>query len=110
MFARNALRMAGQRAMRPAAFTPITARAAFNSSAKGSGPEVPVVSYHQGERTESAIPYEPKSGPVNPPGADEVKVAVPLKSEVFSQLTPTLSKFTLPGKVAIVTGYVATED
>jgi hypothetical protein len=82
----------------------MTARATFTSAAKKCSPEVPVVSYHQGERVESAIPYDNKAGPVNPEGQDEVKVAIPLKPEVYSQLTPTLTKFTLPGKVAVVTG------
>lgn len=104
MFARSALR-ASQRAIRPATFTPQTFRAAFGSSSKSNDPEVPVVSYRHGERMEESVHYEPSAnGPVTPPGADAEKPAIPLKSEVFSQLTPTLRNFTLPGKVAVVTG------
>lgn len=104
MFARSALR-ASQRAIRPATFTPQTFRAAFGSSSKSNDPEVPVVSYRHGERKEESVHYEPSAnGPVTPPGADAEKPAIPLKSEVFSQLTPTLRNFTLPGKVAVVTG------
>lgn len=104
MLARNALRLT-QRAIRPAAFTPSISRAAFNSSSKTNDPEVPVISYHKGERTEEAVQYEAnKAGPVNPPGADAEKPAIPLKSEILSKLTPTLQRFTLQGKIAVVTG------
>lgn len=104
MLARSALRLT-QRAVRPAAFAPLTSRAAFNSSSKSNDPEVPVISYHRGERKEEAIQYEAqKSGPVTPPGADAEKAAIPLKPDVLSKLTPTLQRFTLPGKVAVVTG------
>lgn len=105
MSARSALRL-GQRAVRRApAFSPMASRAAFSSTAKASDPEVPVISYRRGERKEDAIHYEAaKSGPVSPPGCDEQKPAVPLNKEVFHKLTPTLQKFMLQGKVAIVTG------
>ncbi|KAK4507682.1 hypothetical protein PRZ48_001417 [Zasmidium cellare] len=104
MLARTALRFT-QRAVRPAAFAPLTSRAAFNSSSKSNDPEVPVISYHNGERTEEALKYEAqKSGPVTPPGADAEKPAIPLKPEILSKLTPTLNRFTLPGKIAVVTG------
>lgn len=105
MFGRTALRAASRAVARPQTFTPAIARATFMSSTKKSDPEVPVVSYSKGERTESTVQYEAGSGgPVNPPGTDEVKVAMPLKAESFKHLTPTLQKFTLAGKVAVVTG------
>jgi len=44
------------------------------------------------------------NGPVKPPGEDERRIAQPLHQNVYSQLTPTLRKFTLPNKVAVVTG------
>ena len=44
------------------------------------------------------------SAPVNPAGQDIEAKAIPLDPEVAAQLTPTMSKFTLPGKVAVVTG------
>ena len=44
------------------------------------------------------------SGPVTPPGGDLQRIAEPLNSSIYSQLTPTLSKFTLRNKVAVVTG------
>lgn len=45
-----------------------------------------------------------ESGPVNPPGGDLQKIAQPLNPNVYSQLTPTLAKFTLRDKVAVITG------
>lgn len=112
MFGRTALRVAGRRtaaATRPPAFTPMLSRAAFNSSSKNSDPEIPVVSYQAGERQETVVQYDTNAtgnGPVAPPGADEEKKARPLKPEALKHLTPTLQKFTLLGKVAVVTGYV----
>lgn len=105
MFGRTALRVASQRVIRPATFTPVISRATFKSTARTSDPEVPVVTYKNGERVEEKLQYEANStGPVTPPGADDVKVAIPLKQDAFKHLTPTLQKFTLGGKVAIVTG------
>lgn len=68
--------------------------------------EVPVISYHAGERTESEIPVHPvpESDPVSPPGADQKKIAFGLNSDIIKQLTPTMKKFTLEGKVAVITG------
>ncbi|KXT12801.1 hypothetical protein AC579_1823 [Pseudocercospora musae] len=108
MFGRTALRVASRRVVgRPAAFTPVLSRAAFNSSSKNSDPEIPVVSYRRGERQETTVQYEASgngNGPVSPPGADEEKKAIPLKPEALKHLTPTLQRFTLPAKVAVVTG------
>lgn len=67
--------------------------------------KVPVVSFEGGERTQLDIPVaKAASQPVNPPGADEHKRAVPLDREIISRLPPTMQKFTLPGKVAVITG------
>lgn len=109
MMSRAARRAASRRAARPQffsqVFAPAIARASFNSSAKVFDPEVPVVSYSKGERQQSTVQFEAGAGgPVSPPGTDEVKVAMPLKSEIHKNLTPTLKKFTLAGKVAVVTG------
>ncbi|KAK3080773.1 hypothetical protein LTS18_013252 [Coniosporium uncinatum] len=41
---------------------------------------------------------------VSPPGQDEHRPAFPFESKVLTRLTPTLRKFILLGKVAIVTG------
>lgn len=107
MFGRTALRAASRTVSRPSSFTPVVSRATFKSSTKASDPEVPVISYRKGERSEAKVQYEAgSSGPVSPPGADEVKSAIPLKPEAFQHLTPTLQKFTLNGKIAVVTGYV----
>jgi len=68
--------------------------------------EVPVISYHAGERTESEVHVHPvqESEPVTPAGADTKKVAFGLNSDIIKQLTPTMKKFTLEGKVAVITG------
>jgi len=68
--------------------------------------EVPVISYSAGNRTQSEIHVHPvpESDPVSPPGADTKKVAFGLNSDIIKQLTPTMKKFTLEGKVAVITG------
>jgi len=105
MLARSAFRAAARQSIRPAAFAPVAFRAAFNSSTKKSDPEVPVVSYRDGNRTTESISYDPNNtGPVNPAGEDQQKVAQALRPDVVPHLTPTLAKFTIQGKVAIVTG------
>ncbi|EME49652.1 hypothetical protein DOTSEDRAFT_68433 [Dothistroma septosporum NZE10] len=105
MFARSVLRL-GQRAARTATFAPLTARATFTSSSRTNVPEVPVVSYRSGERSEEQLRFEAakNAGPVSSPVADVEKHAIPLKPEIQAKLTPTLQNFTLPGKVAVVTG------
>ncbi|KAF2207913.1 hypothetical protein CERZMDRAFT_50209 [Cercospora zeae-maydis SCOH1-5] len=106
MFGRTVLRAAARTASRPSSFAPVISRATFTSSTKARGPEVPVISYRKGERSEAKVQYEASSGngPVSPPGADEVKTAIPLKPDALPHLTPTLQKFTLNGKIAVVTG------
>lgn len=63
---------------------------------------VPVISYHDGERSESEIMVHDQ--PMAPPGIDVQNLAIALKPEVIRQLTPTMMKFTLQGKIAVVTG------
>lgn len=105
MLARSVLRIAGRQAFRPAAFAVPIQRATFRSTSKNDDPDVPVVSYQDGQRTEESLFVNPnRISPVSPQGVDVQKSAVPLNPNVYPQLTPTLSKFTLPGKVAIVTG------
>ncbi|KAK5125050.1 hypothetical protein LTR85_001241 [Meristemomyces frigidus] len=111
MFARSVLRTATRQSLRPTTFftaPAVTApiqRATFKSSSRDNEPDVPVVSYHEGQRTEETLNV-PKTGtgPVQSPVKDVQKVAIPLNPNVYSQLTPTLAKFTLQGKVAVVTG------
>ena len=83
-------------------------RATITTSGKKCEPEVPVVSYEQGRRVEGIldIPAGQSSGPVTPLGQDQMKRAIPLTPGASKYLTPTLSKFTLPGKVAVITGSV----
>ncbi|KAF2764734.1 NAD(P)-binding protein [Teratosphaeria nubilosa] len=106
MFARSALRIAGRRTAiaRPTSFTPIVSRAGFQTSIKKQDPEVVAVSYKDGVRQEEHIEVSASSGPVAPPGQDVEVPAIPLTQEAYKHLTPTLSRFTLPGKVAVVTG------
>lgn len=93
-------------------YAPAVQRAAlFNTSAKAADPEVvqekevPVVSYKDGQRSQEEIHVEKSgTGPVSPPGQDLETAAQPLNPQVLKHLTPTLHKFTLPGKVAVVTG------
>lgn len=114
MFARRALRCVG----RPSShFRPIlpakslVPRATFKNSSKKSDPEtvqesqVPVISYQGGERiTEELHIGATTSAPVSPPGGDAESVATPLSPGAYKHMTPTLRKFTLPDKVAVVTG------
>lgn len=63
--------------------------------------EVPVVSYRDGERTSEQITVQK---PVQPAGNDEHHSASALKRELTDKLTPTMKKFTLHGKTAVITG------
>jgi len=109
MFARNTVRMASRQAFRPAVSTKQASRA-FTQTPKINDPEnisedqINVVRYHQGQRTEQDLKVEHNTGPVAPAGADVEVKATPLSQSVYAQLTPTLRRFTCPGKVAIVTG------
>lgn len=67
---------------------------------------MPIVSYEGGNRTEEMLnfPNTGATGPVSSPVGDVEKRAVPFNRNAYQHLTPTLSKFTLPDKVAIITG------
>ena len=62
-----------------------------------------VVRYEKGQRREHDIEVD-ESKPVVPAVQDVEIRAFPLKSRVYETLTPTLQKFCLPGKVAVITG------
>lgn len=64
--------------------------------------EVPVISYSDGQRSVEQIQVEKTI--VSPPGIDVQSVATALKPELTAKLTPTMKKFTLHNKVAVVTG------
>ncbi|KAF4312595.1 hypothetical protein SLS57_011648 [Botryosphaeria dothidea] len=103
----NASRVASKRVIAPAAQsvrTFKTVQQQQNAEEIRAG-KVLTVTYKDGVRQEVEIPVDQQNtGPVAPPGADEKKPAVPLKPSVLDQLNPTMAKFTLPGKVAVVTG------
>lgn len=87
---------------RPLAFfTSNAPTAAFNSSSTRGESSVPITSWTSGQRSQHEIPVKAEQ-------AGEVvnlhRTAKPLDWKVYDRLTPTLNKFTLPGKVAVVTG------
>jgi len=63
---------------------------------------VNVTSFAQGARTSESIKVA--DGPVSGLPEDEIITAKPLDPKIGEQLTATMSKFTLFGKVAVVTG------
>lgn len=65
---------------------------------------MPVTSFEGGSVAHEVLQVSEGSQPVNPPGMDSESVAHPLSTSVTAQLTPTMAKFTLHGKVAVVTG------
>lgn len=93
---------------RLAFFTPNTASAGFFSSARRQEPSVPIVSWSARKRSEHEIKVknEQVGEVVKPLQGDLQRSAKPLDGKILKGLTPTLSKFTLDGKVAVVTGYV----
>ena len=100
------------RAVKPA-FTSVGQRAAISRSAFLRDPEtvsekhINVVSYKDGARAQETLPVSDKPNePVSSTGQDVQAVATPLDPALIPQLTPTLAKFTLPGRIAVITGYV----
>jgi len=98
--------------VRPA-FTPVVQRAFISRSAVLRDPEevaekhIRVTSYKDGERAQEVLAVSDKPNePVAPAGQDVQAVATPLNTSVLPLLTPTMAKFTLPNRVALVTGYV----
>ncbi|KAB8345919.1 hypothetical protein FH972_022973 [Carpinus fangiana] len=86
-----------------AAFKPQQGQVAAQTADKRN---ISVVSFDEnGQRTQEEIVESPdQKGPVNPEGVDEEAIAYPLKSQIIDQLTPTMKRFTLGGKVAVITG------
>ncbi|KAK3717434.1 hypothetical protein LTR37_005824 [Vermiconidia calcicola] len=107
--ARPALGLASRRAFRRTPTPTTIVRANLSTGIRQLNPLVSVVSYSDGERMQEGIEAKPEgTGPVMPPGNDLQKTANPLNASVYSQLSPTLFKFTLQDKVAVVTGQVNT--
>lgn len=108
MLARSAIRQASRFVSgRANVIAPVTR--SFNTTSKRTDAEivqeqsVPVSSYHQGQHISDELKVE-HSGPVTSAVKDIEVKAIPLKKSVLAQLTPTLKKFTLDNKVAVVTG------
>ena len=69
--------------------------------------EVPVVEYSSGSgEAHHTILKVDQTKPVSSPIVDVAKKAYALESGLISKLSPTLAKFTLHGKVALITGYL----
>lgn len=77
---------------------------------KISAKEVPVSTYSGDQATHTGenrvLTVDQSATPIAAPILDVVKQAFALGKDVTKTLTPTLKKFTLREKVAIVTGYV----
>lgn len=94
-----------------ASFRPATAVAPFRTfkstairmDEASKEDSIHVVHYEKGQRVEHDIEVD-DSKPVIPAVQDVEIKAIPLKYRVYESLTPTLKKFCLPGKVAVVTG------
>ncbi|KAM0723535.1 hypothetical protein Q7P37_000522 [Cladosporium fusiforme] len=108
MFARNTLKIASRAGAASRASTFAAPLRTFKTTAIRKDPQddhIPVVHYEKGQRvTEDIHVQETNSAPFIPEEGDIEAKAIPLKDAVFRQLTPTLKKFCLPGKVAVVTG------
>lgn len=73
-----------------------------NASAR----DISVIHYKDGERTQEEVKQTKDDGPVQTDGVDEKNIAEPLTQKVIDTLTPTMKRFTLAGKIAVITGYV----
>ena len=82
----------------------IFSRAFSVTSAARDEKSIPVVSYKDGARAQETIQVAATHDPVSPPGADIEAVAQPLDPNVLPSLSPTMAKFTLFGKTAVITG------
>lgn len=108
-FVRAGARAVGAIKKQPPTFTAtrVNALRGFTTSAIKKDPEVPLVTFQGGERVTKSINIEADaSAVVTPAGADAKREAQALDPTVVGALTPTLSKFCVMGKVAVVTGYV----
>jgi len=108
MFARSVLRSAARQSFKPA--TTSIPRASFHAAARLQTPpeevqerQVPVTSWKDGARSQETLQVS-ETAPVTPEVGDAEIKAIPLNPEIIPQLTPTMAKFCLPGKVAVVTG------
>lgn len=94
------------RVTQPLILTPSITRANLHTTTRQHDLSVSMTSYRGGQREQRDIEVKTESAaPVTPLGNDVQKAAMPLSPSVYSLLTPTLHKFTLPNKVAMVTGY-----
>ena len=111
MLARPALGLVSRRAFRRTLIPTTIIQASLSTGIRQLNPLVSVVSHSDGERTQQGLEAKPEgTGPVMPPGNDLQRTAKPLHASVYSQLSPTLHKFTLQDKVAVVTGQVIISD
>lgn len=108
MFARNSFKVASRAG---AGLRPSTLAAplrSFKTTAirkdEPGEDHIPVVHYEKGQRVTEDIHVPENSAPFIPKEGDIESKAIPLKEAAYRQLTPTLKKFCLPGKVAVVTG------
>jgi hypothetical protein len=108
LFVRSTMKTAARSGMGFRAATAVAPIRTFKTSAirkdeASKEDSIHVVHYEKGQRREHDIEVD-ESKPVIPAVQDVEIRAVPLKSQVYQTLTPTLQKFCLPGKVAVVTG------
>jgi hypothetical protein len=99
LFARSTMKTAARAGMGFRAATAVAPIRTFKNTAirkedASKEDSIHVVHYEKGQRREHDIEVD-ESKPVIPAVQDV---------EVYSTLTPTLQKFCLPGKVAVVTG------
>lgn len=110
LFVRGAFKAANRTAL-VSASRPVTGITAFRTFTKtairkdepAKEDSIHVVSYEKGQRVDLDIEVD-ETKPVIPAVQDVEIKAIPLKASVYSTLTPTLKKFCLPGKVAVITG------
>jgi len=105
---RNTFRVANRAALASSPVTRISSLRTLTSTAirkdePSKEDSIHVVHYEKGMRVDHDIEVD-ETKPVIPAVQDIEITAVPLKSRVFETLTPTLKKFCLPGKVAVITG------
>jgi hypothetical protein len=110
LFVRGAFKAANRTALFSAS-RPVTGITAFRTFTKtairkdepAKEDSIHVVSYEKGQRVDLDIEVD-ETKPVIPAVQDVEIKATPLKARVYDTLTPTLKKFCLPGKVAVITG------
>jgi len=110
MLSRISLRASARVAFRPRSAA-LNNRSISNSVRLMTPPDsiqerhVPVTSYKDGVAEHEILEVkESAEGPVNPGGVDSESIARAFKPTVMEHMTPTLAKFTLTGKTAVMTG------